>query len=156
MSATNTTNPFADADIVHRYTRAEAIRDGVLVDVSETGREAGFSIPTTVTAAVFNQSVRWTEDDVKKEAEHLPGRSRTPLERRVDGRLQGPPARLSREQEFHCAVPAARRPPPRPRPPATADAQARNRSRRRRRAGRHDPPARRGLRSSGNHSDRDR
>jgi hypothetical protein len=29
-------------DLVHRYTRADAIRDGVLIDVSVTAREASF------------------------------------------------------------------------------------------------------------------
>ena len=66
MNTTSTTNPFADADLVHRYTRAETIRDGMLVDMSKPGREAGFSIPVAVTAAVFDQCVRWTEDDTKK------------------------------------------------------------------------------------------
>ena len=66
MSTASTPNPFAGADLVHRYTRAQAIEDGMLVDVSKTGREAGFSIPTAVTAAVFDQCVRWTDDDAKK------------------------------------------------------------------------------------------
>ena len=66
MSTASTTNLFADADLVHRYTRADAIRDGMLVDVSETAAEAGFSIPTAVTAAVFDQCVRWTDEDAKK------------------------------------------------------------------------------------------
>jgi hypothetical protein len=26
---------FEDADLVHRYTRADALRDGVLIDVAE-------------------------------------------------------------------------------------------------------------------------
>ncbi len=30
---------------IHTYGRAEAIEDGILVDVTETAREAGFSIP---------------------------------------------------------------------------------------------------------------
>ena len=59
-------NPFTDADVIHRYTRAEAIRDGMLVDVSKPAREAGFSIPTAVTAAVLDQCVRWTDEDAKK------------------------------------------------------------------------------------------
>lgn len=37
---------FSDAPVVHAYTRAEAIEDGVLVDVSETAREAGFRVPS--------------------------------------------------------------------------------------------------------------
>jgi hypothetical protein len=31
----------APADRIHRYRRAEALRDGVLIDASETAREAG-------------------------------------------------------------------------------------------------------------------
>ena len=32
---------FDHADVIHRYTRADALRDGVLIDVSPTAREAG-------------------------------------------------------------------------------------------------------------------
>ena len=32
---------FDHADIIHCYTRADAIRDGVLIDVSAVAREAG-------------------------------------------------------------------------------------------------------------------
>ena len=39
------------------YTRAQAIEDGILVDVSETAREAGFNIPVAVTRAVWNRLV---------------------------------------------------------------------------------------------------
>ena len=50
----NTTNPFDDAPIIHRYTRAQAIEDGVLVDLTEWARETGFSIPVACTAGVWN------------------------------------------------------------------------------------------------------
>ena len=60
-----TGNPFADAPVVHRYTRADGIRDGVLVDVTETAREAGFKIPTAITAGVQDECVRWTDEDSK-------------------------------------------------------------------------------------------
>ncbi len=39
------------------YTRAQAIEDGILVDVSETAREAGFNIPVAITRAVWNRLV---------------------------------------------------------------------------------------------------
>ena len=35
---------FEKADLIHRYTRADALRDGVLVYVSATAREAGFQV----------------------------------------------------------------------------------------------------------------
>ena len=43
--------------VVYQYTRAHAIEDGVLVDVTETAREAGIRFPTAVTAAVWEQCV---------------------------------------------------------------------------------------------------
>lgn len=38
---------------IHSYTRAQAIADGDLVDVSDTAREAGFSIPVALTRTVW-------------------------------------------------------------------------------------------------------
>jgi hypothetical protein len=32
---------FDDAEVIHAYTRADALRDGVLIDVSATAMEAG-------------------------------------------------------------------------------------------------------------------
>jgi hypothetical protein len=46
-----------NADLIHRYTRADAIRDGVLIDVSQTAREAGIRWPATLTAAVWAKCV---------------------------------------------------------------------------------------------------
>jgi hypothetical protein len=51
-------NPFSDPDVVIvSYTRAQAIEDGVLVDVSEwaSTREmmGGFTIPVALTSAVW-------------------------------------------------------------------------------------------------------
>lgn len=39
-------------EVIHRYTRAQAIEDGVLVDLSDLAREAGFKMPLAVTAGV--------------------------------------------------------------------------------------------------------
>ena len=43
--------------VISAYTRAQAIEDGVLVDVSDTAREAGFNIPVAVTRAVWNRLI---------------------------------------------------------------------------------------------------
>lgn len=40
--------------VIHSYTRAQALADGVLVDVSKVAKEAGFKWPAAVTAAVWN------------------------------------------------------------------------------------------------------
>lgn len=43
--------------VISACTRSQAIGDGILVDVSETAREAGFNIPVAVTRAVWNRLV---------------------------------------------------------------------------------------------------
>jgi hypothetical protein len=50
-------HPFDGAEIVSTYTRAQAIEDGMLVDVSETAREAGIKYPVALTRAVFERCV---------------------------------------------------------------------------------------------------
>src|SRR5262245_26265153 len=48
---------FDASDLIHRYTRAEAIADGVLIDVSAVAREAGFRCPVALTAAAWAKCV---------------------------------------------------------------------------------------------------
>ena len=57
---------FENADVIHRYTRSQAIEDGLLVDVTETAREAGWRFPVALTAAVQAECVTWTEDDARR------------------------------------------------------------------------------------------
>jgi hypothetical protein len=40
-------------ELIHAYTRRQAIEDGVLLDVTETAKEAGFRIPVALTSAVW-------------------------------------------------------------------------------------------------------
>jgi hypothetical protein len=47
-----------DWEVIHTYTRAQALSDGVLIDVTETAREAGIVFPTALTAAVWAEYVR--------------------------------------------------------------------------------------------------
>jgi hypothetical protein len=44
-------------EVISAYSRAQAIEDGVLIDVSETAREAGFSAPVAVTSHVWADCV---------------------------------------------------------------------------------------------------
>jgi hypothetical protein len=50
---------------ISAYTRAEAIADGDLVDVSDTSqrRDAGFRFPVALTRAAWEDCVAWTETD---------------------------------------------------------------------------------------------
>lgn len=54
---------FEDADLIHCYTRADAIADGVLVDVTATAREAGFRVPVALTQAAWGDCVSWSAED---------------------------------------------------------------------------------------------
>ena len=47
----------SDFDVLHRYTRQDALDDGVLVDVTAMAKEAGIVIPTALTAAVWGRCV---------------------------------------------------------------------------------------------------
>ena len=44
--------------LIHSYSRAQAIEDGVLVEVSEMAREAGFRFPVAMTATVWVEYVK--------------------------------------------------------------------------------------------------
>ena len=46
-----------DAEVIYAYTRAQALEDGVLVDVSEMAKEAGIRFPVAVTATVYGKYV---------------------------------------------------------------------------------------------------
>jgi len=44
-------------DVIYTYTRKQAIEDGVLVDVSQTAKEAGINFPVALTFAVWDMHV---------------------------------------------------------------------------------------------------
>ena len=52
---------------IHTYSRAQGIEDGILVDVSKTASEAGFSVPVALTRAAWADCVEWTEADSKRQ-----------------------------------------------------------------------------------------
>ena len=52
---------FQPEDLIYSYSREQAIEDGVLVDVSETAREAGIKYPTALTARVWAEVVNPNE-----------------------------------------------------------------------------------------------
>jgi len=49
--------------MVHRYTRAQAIEDSVLVEISEAAQEVGFRIPVAMTATVWARCVAWQGEE---------------------------------------------------------------------------------------------
>lgn len=46
-------DPFAGTEVISAYSRAQALEDGELVDLSELAREAGFKYPLAVTRGVW-------------------------------------------------------------------------------------------------------
>ena len=50
-------------EVIYRYTRAQAIADGVLIDVTEAAAELGFRYPVALTQAVWADCVEWTKRD---------------------------------------------------------------------------------------------
>ena len=48
---------FEHRDLIHSYSRAQAIADGVLIDVSATAREAGIRYPVALTRAAWERCV---------------------------------------------------------------------------------------------------
>ena len=50
-----------DAEVISSYSRAQAIEDGVLVDVSTVAKEAGIKFPVAMTATVWGQYVKVPE-----------------------------------------------------------------------------------------------
>ena len=62
MSNQATEHPFF-GESVSVYTRAQALADGVLIDVSEMAGEAGFRWPVAITAAAWEDCVAWSDTD---------------------------------------------------------------------------------------------
>ena len=52
---------------IYSYTRAQAIADGTLVNVTETAFEAGFRIPVAMTAAAWADCVAWSDADSERQ-----------------------------------------------------------------------------------------
>lgn len=49
--------------LIYSYSRAQAIADGVLIDVTEAAKDAGFRLPVAVTAGVWAKCIAWETAD---------------------------------------------------------------------------------------------
>lgn len=58
-------HPFGE--LIYSFSRAQALEDGVLIDVTETAQEAGFKLPVALTSAAWAQTVEWTDADSKRQ-----------------------------------------------------------------------------------------
>lgn len=50
-------------EVISVYTRAQAIADGVLIDVTAEANDAGFRVPVALTGAVWADVVEWSDED---------------------------------------------------------------------------------------------
>ena len=55
MNTNKNQSPFGD--VIYSYTRAQAVADGVQVEVTKTAQEAGIKFPMFLTRAVFDNYV---------------------------------------------------------------------------------------------------
>lgn len=59
---------FGNSDVIYRYSRLDAIDDGLLIVVPEKlAWEAGFRVPIGVTSDVWAECIEWTEDDSRRQ-----------------------------------------------------------------------------------------
>lgn len=49
-------------EVIHSYTRANAIKDGALKDISGLAKEVGFIYPVAVTRAVWDSCIKWGKE----------------------------------------------------------------------------------------------
>ena len=63
-----------EPEVIYSYTRAQAIADGVLIDVTPQAKEAGFKIPVAATAALYHEYIVPPEDTEESEGQSIEGR----------------------------------------------------------------------------------
>ena len=62
-------------EVIYAYTRQQMLEDGYLVDVTETAKEAGFTLPVALTRTVWEDCVEWNDTDTKRQTyQDVPGR----------------------------------------------------------------------------------
>lgn len=61
-------------EIISCYTRAQALTDGVLIDISAEAQKYGFKLPTAITANLYHQYLEVPEGLAGAEGQSLDGR----------------------------------------------------------------------------------
>lgn len=59
---------FEEADLIFSYSRAQAIRDGVLVNLSSRAKSLGYRVPVAVTAALYEAVTVGAKDEAETSA----------------------------------------------------------------------------------------
>ncbi len=66
--------PWLGFEVIDTYSRAQAIEDGVLVDVSAVAKEAGIKFPVAVTRTLWDGYIEPSKHDKQKWGQDLQGR----------------------------------------------------------------------------------
>lgn len=69
MNNINNSNSFSElfGEPIYVYSRVQALKDGVLVDVSEMAGEAGFRFPVAMTRGAWTDCVAWSDQDSERQ-----------------------------------------------------------------------------------------
>jgi hypothetical protein len=59
---------FDEADLIFSYSRAQAIRDGVLIDVSSRAKSLGYRIPVALTAGLHDALTAGASEETETSA----------------------------------------------------------------------------------------
>lgn len=65
--------PFSDSPIIFSYTRADALADGVLIDITPTAQTYGFKLPFAISDALYHGYVM-PPDGLEGQGQSLEGR----------------------------------------------------------------------------------
>lgn len=60
-------NFWNDAEVISRYTRAQAIQDGALIDFGKLAIDAGFKVSAAITSAAHAEAIEWSQDDMSQD-----------------------------------------------------------------------------------------
>lgn len=83
---------------IHSYSRSQAIKDGVLRDVTDLAREYGILLPTAIAHNAWNEAVAWP--DATTASEYEPERARTVLAHAASALREAKRLGLEGLQEF--------------------------------------------------------
>jgi hypothetical protein len=56
-----------DFELIYSYTRADAIADGLLINVSDLAKQTGFTVPVALSDRVYLECVSWSDDDTTQD-----------------------------------------------------------------------------------------
>lgn len=57
-------------DAVYTYSRADALADGYLIDITDHAKTAGFRVPAAITRAAWEDCVAWEAADERRKRVH--------------------------------------------------------------------------------------